>query len=521
MFIKLQSTKEKFWAAFGFSALFYLMAHGYRFMNTAFSGDSLITVHQNDAAWEIALGRYVQPLLIMFRGSLESSYLICMISLIFMGLSAYLIVDFLEIEKLFSVIAICAVLTCNLTVTATNATYLGYSDFYIIALFLSVAGVWLLKKDNLLCILSGTFILGMSMGTYQAYICVSIGLVMIYYIFEMLKAPDFKKTATSVIKYFCAFLGAAVIYFVIWKLFQHVFGIWTADSYNGMAGIGDYSTVSLGTVLTDTYRKVLQYFWEVSPFATVTYHGKNLSLCWIYLQRLCNVAVVALTIGILVWRNRKVQTALWHKLTQGLLLLIFPMGINFISLLTKGMQHTLMIYAFVLVYVLAVKATDDADIEQKTVKSISPKAVPRIAVLLFLGVLTWSNIVYANQVYLKKELQDKAALSRLTRIVQEIETMEGYIPGETSVAFFGSFERNPHMAEAEAFKEILPYGMGKTALTYEGTYYAYLNYIMDVKMKFVQVSDADERIKQMPCYPERGSVVYVDDTVVVKISEIN
>ncbi|MBQ7934279.1 MAG: glucosyltransferase domain-containing protein [Lachnospiraceae bacterium] len=521
MFRQLESKKEKFLAAFGFTALFFVLAHGYRFMNTAFSGDSLITVYQNDAAWEIALGRFVQPILIMLRGSLESSYLICVISLFFMGLSVYLVVDFLEIKRLVSVIAVSAVMTCNVTVTATNATYIGYADLYFIALFLAVAGVWLIHKSKPLYIIVGAFTLGMSMGTYQAYICVSIGLVMIYYIFRMQKGPEFKSIVSSVLKYFFAFLGAAVIYIAVWKLFQNVFGIWTADSYNGLSDIGDYSTVSLWTVIADTYGNVLRYFWEVASFATVSFRGIDLSIFWVYIQRFCNVAVCVITVVLLIGLNLKRNTALWHRLLQVLIILVFPLGINFVSLLTKGMQHTLMMYAFGLVYILAVKAADDMEPKEQCEVSVRPVTVFRVGVLGLLAVLTWANIVYSNQVYLKKELQDKATLSRLTRIVQEIETLEGYIPGQTPVAFYGSFERNPYIAQPEAFKDILPLGMGKTSLTYEGTYHPYLKYIMNVEMLTTQMSDRDERVQQMPCYPERGSIMYVDGTVVVKISEMN
>lgn len=145
--------------------------------------------------------------------------------------------------------------------------------------------------------------------------------------------------------------------------------------------------------------------------------------------------------------------------------------------------------------------------------------VPWLVALASVLIVAWSNIVYSNQVYLKKELQDRSTDSLMTRIVYEIETTEGYVPGVTPVAFYGSFENTDYIAHLEAFEDILPYGMGKTSLTYAGTDYAYLNYILNVNMNLIRVGDDNEVIRQMPVYPTRGSVDVVDGIVVVKISD--
>ena len=42
--------------------LMCLAIHGYRFSNNMFSHDALLDVVQNDAAWEVALGRFFQPI---------------------------------------------------------------------------------------------------------------------------------------------------------------------------------------------------------------------------------------------------------------------------------------------------------------------------------------------------------------------------------------------------------------------------------------------------------------------------
>lgn len=188
--------------------------------------------------------------------------------------------------------------------------------------------------------------------------------------------------------------------------------------------------------------------------------------------------------------------------------------------MSKGMVHTLMIYAFCLVYVLAVKAAESCIPDFPEVQAAKKTGILWMIVLASVLTISWSNIVYANQVYLKKDLQAKATESLLTRIVYEIESTDGYIAGVTPVAFYGNFENSPSLADMESFKDILPYGMGKTSLTYTGTDYAFLTHILNVNMNLTRIGDGNEIVRQMPNYPAEGSVAFVDGILVVKISDL-
>ena len=181
-----------------------------------------------------------------------------------------------------------------------------------------------------------------------------------------------------------------------------------------------------------------------------------------------------------------------------------------------------MIYAFYLIYIwtiiLAVRYRELAGQEGKE-RGLATVclAIPFVAVI-------WTNIVFSNQVYLKKALIDEATASLMTRIVADIEEADGYQPGETPVAFVGSFERSSAVGELVGFEEIKPYGMGRSNLSYEGLDYAYLETVLNVNMNLTRIAVADEQtlemISDMPEYPASGSIVYMDDTLVVKISDL-
>ncbi len=61
--------------------------------------------------------------------------------------------------------------------------------------------------------------------------------------------------------------------------------------------------------------------------------------------------------------------------------------------------------------------------------------------------------------------------------------------------------------------------MGNTALTYVGTDYALLQFEWNVQMNLTRVDSDTKEIRQMPTYPKKGSIGYVDDVLIVKISE--
>ena len=531
----------------GATVIWYLFAHGYRFSNNMYSHDALLEICQNDSAWQIALGRFVHPVLIFLRGNLCSPWLICICAMVWICLGSCLLVQMLKLRRCGSIIIITGVMVCNPALISTNAAFLQCVDFYGLALFLSILGVWLCRGKGWRRRICGVAALTLAMGIYQAYICVSIVLVMILLLRESQENTEWRVVFKRALFYGGMLLLSAVLYYLIWKLFLLAFGFEAADSYNGMASLGDYSDISVVSLLALVYRKVLQYFWNPDTFVTMTFRGITLSVVWKYILRCANIAVLAGLLWNVAAINRKRKTGLWQRLFQAGILLLLPAGMNFVCIMSKGMVHTLMVYAFVLLYVLAVALAEagccrevEADEkgslrggQENRQKTVSGTGIAREGsflgktgsawkqVIVWAPVLCviWSNAVYANQTYLKKELQERALTSMMTRIVAQIEGTEGYIPGVTPVAFSGTFENSPYLQQIAGFEELRPYGMGDTTLTYVGTDYAFLQYEVSVLMNYTRIAATEPEVMSMPTYPEQGSIGYVGDILVIKISD--
>lgn len=61
-----------------------------------------------------------------------------------------------------------------------------------------------------------------------------------------------------------------------------------------------------------------------------------------------------------------------------------------------------------------------------------------------LSLLIFSNTVFSNQAYLKKELESKSSLAIATRILDRIEQLPKFEPNKTRVCFIGEAFYNPY-----------------------------------------------------------------------------
>ena len=142
-------------------------------------------------------------------------------------------------------------------------------------------------------------------------------------------------------------------------------------------------------------------------------------------------------------------------------------------------------------------------------------------VLLLLCSVLWHHTLYANHIYLKKDLEKNATIVLAARMLERIEMLEGYVPGETKVAFVGTLPDNQYLNQTRKEYTTVNYEVGlreEYAATYSmGAYFTmYLNYPLLVE-KSVDYSGVEE-VQQMPAFPAVGSIQMIDGTAVVKLS---
>ena len=175
----------------------------------------------------------------------------------------------------------------------------------------------------------------------------------------------------------------------------------------------------------------------------------------------------------LLIRARRLRPAGWF--TSAFLLLMLPLGMNFVQFIAKGIASGLTIYAYNLAYLLPVALLSRIGDE------VSPQ-VRRIlrwagcgAAACLCGFLAL-NIRTSNAMALKRDAEFSATTAAMSRLLDQAERTEGYVPGETPVVLIGMLPSSAIAMERPGFEDLArAQGMRYTyGASYETGNYWYL-----------------------------------------------
>ena len=159
-----------------------LFAHLYKIANWLPNWDSL--VFRYDSQNMVALGRWFLPVVCSFSSFYDLPFLNGIIAIMFHALSAVCICKIFNVQKKITAFLIGAVVVSFPTVTSIMM-YNYVADGYSIAFFLSILAVLYMIKEKPKYIISSVFI-ALATGIYQAYITVTIMLILFKLIDEII-----------------------------------------------------------------------------------------------------------------------------------------------------------------------------------------------------------------------------------------------------------------------------------------------------------------------------------------------
>ena len=490
----------------------WVITHGYRFMNNLYTCDALIEVFQDDILFQRSLGRFMHPLVMVMRGCISNPWFIGILSLFFMTASAYFIAEILNIDNPFVLILLSGLLICNNTLISSVAGFLPWMDVYTITLFLAVIGVWFYEKDKLYGYILGSISFVCCMGFYQAYIDVAFALFVIITVKKLAEKNELNKILLKTLKTVGALLASGISYYAVYKIVCKLHHINVTSSYHGLTQVSNFENTSLLTVFLDTYKLFFKFLFSPETFVSTILLGIRVSNVWKVLLNAGLVCCILAILAGLVAINIKNKIKISQIILEIIGLLLFPFAANFVCFMSKGIEHELMIYSFVFIYVFALLIIDLITKESK-------KKIYRYLLLIPFLIFIWNGFVYANQVYFKIDMEDRAAVSIATRIIDDIEDVEGYEAGVTPVRFVGALDRSDYMEPIIYLKDVTVNGNYNTPFTYERSLPFYLKYYLNVKINVFDAPVSSDALATMPCYPNEGSIQYVDDVLVIKISE--
>ena len=481
------------------TAAFSFAAHGFLFSNEFFSHDSVsyFTYATGTPSFYAGIGRFVIPLYEQIKGDVAAPWLIGLLFILWMTLTALLVTELLKLRSRSGVILTCGLLCTNLALTLTGGTYIYCMDEYAFALCAAAAASWCFARGRWWT-LAGLGALVVSLAVYQPYFTVAAALCMLVILRRTAAGEPIKRLLLAGIRYLGLLAAGFVLYYAAWTGVCAALNVAKRRVEESLLGGG------VGEILRLTVEANAKYVRSL-------FNGSGV-LGW-FLPLLHVLLLTAL-----LWRLVTLLTdrelAWGNKVLLILLTCLLPTALNSAAILMAGNETQLMTFGGELFYLLPLMG-----LEPDARRHWRPALRTALAVVLC-GVL-WQHVVYANQVYLKKDLDKNATLVLAARVLDRIEETEGYVPGETPVAFAGRLDDNETLNRGrEAFSD-LDHTVGLWS-DYAATYNfgRYLTDYLNAPLAWDTETDFStrEEVAAMPVFPAAGSVAMIDGTVVVKLS---
>lgn len=396
-------------------------------------------------------------------------------------------------------------------------SYLHTVDANAVGLLVGVAGAYCLDRYRW-GFLPAAVLFSLSLGTYQANICL-IGALMATRGLQLLLFGEKtnREILICIVQYVLAFGLGAALYSVINQLFLRIYQL-ELTTYMGVSDARIESFGELIHLFQKSYSRYFRFLLRDAVFLTSRF----------ILMAHAGILVMSAVLFIVGLFQKRRAVLQWVLAVAVLLLL--PAAYNSISLFKPATIHYLMLLSISFTYILPLVLLDGIEIkETKAAQRISGVSKMLIVAAVLLCVCLWS--IYANQGYMVLKLKYENTYAFLNRVTDSIETHPDYRKGG-QIAFVGRAENGNYPPTKAEYLQSFYSGMGfgneqdygfinddlhiKYFIRYYiGVYFALIDDELEASLK------EDPRIEAMACYPESGSMMLVDDTLVVKLGDIS
>lgn len=463
-----------------FTVLFALAAHAFCLFNLTYTSGSVMLSVSDGRRAQIAGGQYLLPFYWLIRGSISAPLWVGLLSALYLTAANVAIAGLLGLRSPLSLFALCGTMTANAAVTTVFAGALNTAD----AVFLSM----LLVSLAVACCIrlrwgafAGAALLAAALALDAAVLPFFAALALLALLSHWLDEQDAREWRHALL----ALLGALGLGLALYAAGDFVMlrrsGIQQAASWR----------------IADTPLAPIQAL--LAPL--IAYPHLSIAL-----RVLLALLAAAALLGL--WKARGAR----HAAIPALLTLALPLAAGLP--LFSGQPVGQILPAYCLLDLIPLLF----------IFRLSSRRVQRFAASAF-GVLFLGSIVFANQVYLKKNLEFESTLSLTSRIIQRAEETEGYQPGVTPVAIIGTPENSIFAVERKGFEHLaaLDAAKGHYAIATDEDMIWYCWDVLGYPFNFVSAFEleqlkADQAVMAMPAFPAEGCCAFVGETLVVKVS---
>lgn len=483
-----------------------LLAHFYKLTNWLPNWDGL--VFRYDPQNMIALGRWFLPVVCSFSSFYDLPFLNGLVAIVFHALSAVCICRFLNVQSKITACLIGAVIVSFPAVTSVMM-YNYVADGYSIACFLSTLAALFMTKGKAGYYALAAVLIALSMGIYQAYITVTIMLILLKLIDELLyhRANLGSVLKQSVFMLLTGILGA-VLYTVVLNGLLAAFSVTLLD-YQGIGSSASLAAMDLRGSLYTVKETFLHCFFDLSG-------GVNL---YVALNAFLLLATAACAL------RHSIQTKLYKKPVTlaaiPVLCVLLVIGAGALAFVNASVDyHNLMrmgYAAFYLFFLILYERGADTNVKLVCAR--------RWIVLLSALLLIANQVVIANVSYHKAQMAYEKSYGVLMRIADRIEQTPE-TAGCDKLLVLGALD-NSEVYSVNLTPDITGITDGyiiraddesvnQSILCSALADYCELDYTFLSGAEKQQFAQRPE-VQSMPVWPAAGCIAAMDDTLVIKL----
>lgn len=484
-----------------------LMAHATVMLQDIPNHDGLASMYFDQNM--ITSGRWFLSVACGFSTYFTLPWLIGILGLLLLGVTAVVLVDLLQIESTGLGMLVGSLLVTFPALTSTFA-YVYTLDGYMLGLLLAVSAVWFASKGGSKWI-AGAFCLAFSMGVYQAYLPFAILLSLYMVVISFVELSSVKEKAQNLLRYLGMGVLGMVLYYVILRVLLLVQGKELA-SYQGIDGMGSLE----GLNLLGTIKAIFADFIVFSVKGHVLFNNLISAVGLLLLLG------VALSLLVRLAAVKKLYKSVWFYLVMALLVAVIPVASNVILIISPGVNyHLLMRYQWVLFVILLL-----AFCNRYAGLSKAAEAPAKWIMILCAFVLAFNYLLVDQIAYSNLDKKYEKTYSYCLRLLDRMEQTEGYYPG-IPVAMIGVVG-DDNFPTTDITGEVTGSIIGMTGdyLLYTADNYAsFMKHYMGVELNpvsFEMIGEIyySETYRAMDSFPGKNSVKVVDGILYVKTENV-
>lgn len=501
--------KPQWRAAFFGSIIIGLMTYMYTMTNNFLTYDSMWNLYSDQDM--ITSGRQFLTYACGISSFYSLPWLNGVLAIFYLGIAAAIVTEGFEIKSKMGAVLVGGLLVTFPAISSTFC-YMYTVDGYMLAV-LFAALAFLLTDRKKWGFIAGIFLLGISMGIYQAYLSFTIILCVLRLLLDLLKKDNLKGIFSKIWRYVIMGIGSYAFYVITLKIMLKCKGV-EISGYQGTDRIGSFAISELPLGLKAAWRN----FIDFARWSNVLTTFELMKYAFVF------IAILSVILYVILFIKSSSYKSVVRILLGLCLVAVIPWGATTVSILSPGTYfHLLMRLPWALFFIFAVAVGEKLVNENGKAaiwKNLCAGGVILATLLMIFQFSIMANIVAFNM----NERYEKTYATCL-RLVDRIEQTEGYTTG-TKVAILGGYPDINFYPDTEITgKDLVGYfGCNGTLCVSDTEKYAeFMRHYMNVTIQTIPLTEEieitqTEAFMEMPRFPAEGSVDYVGEVLVIKLN---